>query len=668
MTNKATTITSILVANRGEIACRVMRTAKEMGIRTIAVYSEADAKAPHVQDADEAVLIGPAPASDSYLNIEKIIDAALSTGAHAIHPGYGFLSENALFARACEDAGIIFIGPGVDAIEIMGDKAKAKSRMIKAGVPCIPGYQDSDQSDTVLCAAGKEIGFPIMIKAAAGGGGRGMRLVEKEVDLKAALKTARSEAENAFGSGTLILERAIIAPRHIEIQVLADTHGNVIHLGERDCSVQRRHQKVLEEAPSPVVGTDLRDAMGAAAVKAAGDIGYVGAGTVEFLLADDGTFYFLEMNTRLQVEHPVTEMITGLDLVAQQIQVAQGKTLNVSQEDIVFSGHAIEARLYAEDVTQGFLPAAGHIDFWRPASMARTDAGIATGLNVSAFYDPMLAKIITHGATREEARRKLISALENTALFGPTTNKSFLIAALEKSAFATGAATTGFIDQNFAQGELVAPSFTAEIAACAGVLLFCADRQTAHAKSLDIPDALLNWRSAFSLPTPYLLEVGEAQHVVGVTPVGAHEYIVQIGDGSISVKVDQRTDHDAVLTVDGKRKTILFNIPANSTGQIQLSHTGSDFDVQNLNALFARQDDGADAGTIIAPMHGLLVNVDVSVDQTIEIGDRLAVLEAMKMQHELTASVSGTIKAVHHKAGDQVSAKSMLIEIEPDSA
>lgn len=668
MTNKATTITSILVANRGEIACRVMRTAKEMGIRTIAVYSEADAKAPHVQDADEAVLIGPAPASDSYLNIEKIIDAALSTGAHAIHPGYGFLSENALFARACEDAGIIFIGPGVDAIEIMGDKAKAKSRMIKAGVPCIPGYQDSDQSDTVLCAAGKEIGFPIMIKAAAGGGGRGMRLVEKEVDLKAALKTARSEAENAFGSGTLILERAIIAPRHIEIQVLADTHGNVIHLGERDCSVQRRHQKVLEEAPSPVVGTDLRDAMGAAAVKAAGDIGYVGAGTVEFLLADDGTFYFLEMNTRLQVEHPVTEMITGLDLVAQQIQVAQGKTLNVSQEDIVFSGHAIEARLYAEDVTQGFLPAAGHIDFWRPASMARTDAGIATGLNVSAFYDPMLAKIITHGATREEARRKLISALENTALFGPTTNKSFLIAALEKSAFATGAATTGFIDQNFAQGELVAPSFTAEIAACAGVLLFCAERQTAHAKSLDIPDALLNWRSAFSLPTPYLLEVGEAQHVVGITPVGAHEYIVQIGDGSISVKVDQRTDHDAVLTVDGKRKTVLFNIPVNSTGQIQLSHTGSDFDVQNLNALFARQDDGADAGTIIAPMHGLLVNVDVSVDQTIEIGDRLAVLEAMKMQHELTASVSGTIKAVHHKAGDQVSAKSMLIEIEPDSA
>ena len=666
MTNNAASISRILVANRGEIACRVMRTAKAMGIRTIAVYSDADAAAPHVEYADEALLIGPAPAAESYLNIEQVIEAARTSSADAIHPGYGFLSENADFAKACAAANIIFIGPGADAIEIMGDKAKAKKRMIDAGVPCVPGYQDDDQSKDTMRQAALDIGFPIMVKAAAGGGGRGMRLVETAAELPLALETARSEAENAFGSGTLILERAIIAPRHIEIQVLADTHGHVIHLGERDCSVQRRHQKVLEEAPSPAVTQSLRDAMGAAAVNAARDIGYVGAGTVEFLLANDGSFFFLEMNTRLQVEHPVTEMITGLDLVALQIQVAQGKALNISQEDIAFSGHAIEARLYAEDVTQGFLPAAGQIDFWRPAQNARTDAGVTSGMNVSAFYDPMLAKIITHGETREEARRKLIAALENTALFGPTTNKAFLIAALEKSDFAAGAATTGFIDQNFAQKELTAPEFTAEIAACAGTLLFCQERLIAHKQSIGVPKALLNWRSAFCMSIPFCLQVGETLHAIGITPTSTHDYFVDVKDERFAISVDQQSEHDAVLSINGSRKTITFNVPENSKGRIQLSIDGSDFDIQNLHALFSTKDENTDAGTITAPMHGLLVNVDVSVGQEINIGDRLAVLEAMKMQHELVASVSGTIAAVHHETGDQVSANSILIEIAPE--
>ncbi|MCG8443265.1 MAG: ATP-grasp domain-containing protein, partial [Caulobacterales bacterium] len=438
---------TLLIANRGEIACRVMRTARAMGLRTVAVYSDADAAAPHVQLADAAVNIGPPPAGESYLRADTIIDAAKRAGAGAIHTGYGFLSENAAFAQAVEEAGLIFIGPPVGAIEVMGDKARAKRAMIAAGVPCAPGYQGEDQSDETLLREAKAIGFPLMVKAAAGGGGRGMRLVHAEAALADAIGLARSEAENAFGSGALIIEKAIIQPRHVELQVFADAHGTVLHLGERDCSVQRRHQKVVEEAPCPVMTPALRAAMGEAAVDAARAVDYRGAGTVEFLLDRECGFHFLEMNTRLQVEHPVTEAVTGLDLVALQIAVARGEPLGLSQDDVALAGHAIEVRLYAEDPDADFLPSTGPILLWRPPSGAgvRVDAGVETGGEISPFYDPMVAKIIASGPTREDARKRLVRALEGAALFGPKTNRDFLLDALRQDAFVKGEATTAFI-------------------------------------------------------------------------------------------------------------------------------------------------------------------------------------------------------------------------------
>ncbi|MDP6876477.1 MAG: biotin carboxylase N-terminal domain-containing protein, partial [Alphaproteobacteria bacterium] len=388
--------TKVLIANRGEIACRIMRTAHTMGYRTVAVYSEADGDAPHVGMADQAVCIGPAPVAESYLNVPAILDAAARTGADAVHPGYGFLAENGDFARACTDAGLTFIGPSAEAIDLMGNKRLSKLRMMEAEVPCVPGYSGAEQDDGVLVAEGETIGFPLMVKAASGGGGRGMRLVESADDLPGAISGARSEAENAFGSGELILEKAVIEPRHVEIQVFADGHGNCVHLGERDCSIQRRHQKVVEEAPSPAVDGDLRAAMGAAAVAAARAIDYRGAGTVEFLLGADGGFYFLEMNTRLQVEHPVTEMITGLDLVAWQLDVAAGEALPLTQDEIKFAGHAIEVRLYAEDPYADFLPQTGTVVAWRPSAQVRVDTGIVEGQEISPFYDPMVAKVIAH--------------------------------------------------------------------------------------------------------------------------------------------------------------------------------------------------------------------------------------------------------------------------------
>jgi geranyl-CoA carboxylase alpha subunit len=411
---------SILVANRGEIAVRVIRSAQQQGYRTIAVYSEADEQAPHVALADEAVLIGPAPVKDSYLDAARILQAARKTGAQAIHPGYGFLSENAEFSRACEEAGVVFIGPAPEAIEIMGNKAASKRRMLEADVPCIPGYQSEDQSDEILLAAAKDIGVPIMVKAAAGGGGRGMRLVTDLAELPVALSSARSEAENAFGSGDLILEKAVMQPRHVEIQIFGDSHGNVIHLGERDCSVQRRHQKVVEEAPCPVMTPELREAMGKSAVNAARSINYVGAGTVEFLLDAQSNFYFLEMNTRLQVEHPVTEMVTGQDLVAMQFHVAQGYALPLVQSEVCLNGHAIEVRLYAEDTRNDFLPATGTAHVWSPpvGEGIRVDHGLRQGQEISPFYDPMIAKIIAWGEDRNIARRRLVRALQTTCLSG----------------------------------------------------------------------------------------------------------------------------------------------------------------------------------------------------------------------------------------------------------
>ncbi len=661
---------SILIANRGEIACRIMRTANAMGFRTIAVYSDADASAPHVKMADEAYRLGPAPVADSYLNTERILDAAKATGAQAIHPGYGFLSENAGFAKACADAGVVFIGPDPDAIDLMGDKAKAKRRMIEAGVPCVPGYQGEDQSDEALISAAGDIGFPLMVKAAAGGGGRGMRLVSDANNLAGAIKTARSEAENAFGSGDLILERAIIEPRHVEIQIFADAHGNIVHLGERDCSVQRRHQKVLEEAPCPIMTPALRDKMGAAAVKAARDINYISAGTVEFLLDKNGAFYFLEMNTRLQVEHPVTEMVTGLDLVAMQLRIAQGGELGLSQEDISLNGHAIEARLYAEDASQDFLPATGPIDLWLPASGdgIRIDAGIETGGEVSPFYDPMVAKVIAHGSTRDEARRKLIEALKRTALFGVKTNKKFLVDALERPSFAQGEATTAFIASAFTKEDLAASVLTKKVAASAATLLYIAAREDASIQAVSSTPALFNWSSATRIATPYRFADGDKALNFAVTPAALSRYQVDHEGETLTLEVININRHEARLSVDGERLSILFNIPdeASRNTRIQLSVDGEDFDLQNLNGVIASADDAAGAGSIIAPMHGMLIDVFVKQGDKVAKGDRLAVLEAMKMQHELLAEVDGEIGNVHFEPGVQIPADALIMEINID--
>ncbi|WP_422363061.1 acetyl-CoA carboxylase biotin carboxylase subunit [Pyruvatibacter mobilis] len=656
--------TSILVANRGEIAVRVMHTAKALGYRTIAVYSEADAEAPHVAMADEAVCIGPAPVAQSYLDPQKILDAAARTEAGAIHPGYGFLSENADFARACEAAGLTFIGPRPDAVDIMGNKAEAKRRMIAAGVPCVPGYEGEDQAEDTFIKAAAEIGFPVMVKAAAGGGGRGMRLVADAADLPEAIRLARSEAENAFGSGELILEKAIMRPRHVEVQVFADEAGNTIHLGERDCSVQRRHQKVIEEAPCPVMTDELREKMGAAAVEAAKAISYRGAGTVEFLLGADGEFYFLEMNTRLQVEHPVTELITGLDLVALQIKVAQGEPLGLTQEDVTLSGHAIEVRLYAEDVAGGFLPSTGTVDLWLPPSGdgVRVDAGIATGLEVSPFYDPMIAKIMALGPTRDVARQRLIEALRRTGLFGPKTNRDFLIDALGRPAFAQGEATTAFIDETYTADDLADPAPSPEITAAAAAIFYMLESNEAQVRAFAVDDELMNWSSTGRLATVYRFGTPEEPEDVTVIAAGPDAYHVAIGDASHKVALLDADPARCRLKVDGVTHDVIFDAP--ETGLLHISMADRTCLMRNLYAFAGAEDDGAGGGRILAPMHGLILEVHVREGQAVTKGETLAVLEAMKMQHQIRAEADGTVTYIRCTAGAQVPAGDVLVEIE----
>ena len=653
-------IGSILIANRGEIACRIIRTAKTMGIRTIAVYSDADAGAVHVKLADEAVHIGPSPVNESYLVIDKIIDAAKATGADAIHPGYGFLSENAAFAKACEATGIIFIGPNIEAIDVMGDKAKSKRRMIKAGVPCLPGYQSEQQDDSTLIAEATKIGFPIMVKAAAGGGGRGMRFVNDAKSLPDAITDARSEALGAFGSDILIIETAVQKPRHVEIQVFADKAGNTIHLGERDCSVQRRHQKVLEEAPCPVMTEELRDQMGAAAVKAAKDINYVGAGTVEFMLDASGEFYFLEMNTRLQVEHPVTELITGLDLVEMQIRVAQGEDLPLSQFELELWGHAIEARLYAEDPAGGFLPATGRADLFLPplGEGIRVDSGIETGSEISPFYDPMIAKVIAYGSNRDEARLKLIAALKRTAIYGVKTNLSFLIDALAHGEFAKGNATTAFISENFDDDNLADKPLDSRSAAIAAVMQAEQGRKQALSNSLPIPCELLGWASASKIATPYQYD----DKTVLVTPLNGRDY--QAGEHEI--KVVSFGENRSILDVDGKRENISHHF--SNEASISLSVDGIVHNLVNGNSVYSSAIDEGGAGIITAPMHGSIMDVFVKAGDSVTAGQRLAILEAMKMQHEILADIDGVITSVGALKDTQIAADALMFEIEGEKS
>jgi len=646
--------TKILIANRGEIAARVIEAARKKGYRSVAVFSEADARARHVSLADEAVLIGPAPVGQSYLSIDRIIDAAKRTGADAVHPGYGFLSENAAFAQACADAGLVFIGPSPNAIRAMGNKAAAKRLMIEAGVPCVPGYQGEAQDDATFTKEAKRIGFPLMVKAAAGGGGRGMRLVKDAGDLSAALASARSEATSAFGSCELILEKAVIEPRHVEIQIMADTHGHVIHLGERDCSVQRRHQKVLEEAPCPVMTEALRAQMGEAAMKAAQSIGYANAGTVEFLLDREGKFYFLEMNTRLQVEHPVTECVTGIDIVALQIDVAAGLPLPITQAQITLTGHAIEARLYAEDPANQFLPQTGPVLLWRPAQGdgIRIDHGIVEGTEVSPFYDPMLAKIIAYGATRDEARRKLIGALENTVLLGVTTNKGFLIDMLRHPVFAEGAATTAFIETNYSD---LAQSDDPLSRALAGALLV--DAATDHAE-------LKGWWSTGTAFSPIKLAQGEKFHRLAVAQRGAHYEIASEGT-TRAIEIVSRTHSELRFLVDGTEGKASYAIDGT---HIHLDMGGRVHSFEDATYAPAAAKDANSDGLIRAPMSGRIIGVNVAAGDKVEKGQTLAVLEAMKMEHQLKAAFAGTVSSVSAQTSEQVSARQVLLTLAKEEA
>ena len=658
---------SILIANRGEIACRVIRTAKQLGYRTIAVYSDADAGAPHVQLADDAVRIGPGPVGESYLVPELILQAAASSGAESIHPGYGFLSENAAFAEAVESAGLVFIGPTREAIDVMGNKAESKRRMIEAGVPCVPGYEGHDQSDDVLLAEGLKIDLPLMVKAAAGGGGRGMRLVHDQADLANAIKLARAEAEGAFGSGELILEKAIIKPRHVEIQVFADTMGNTVHLGERDCSVQRRHQKVVEEAPCPVMTPELREKMGQSAIDAAKSVNYRGAGTVEFLLDDSGFFYFLEMNTRLQVEHPVTELITGLDLVALQITVAQGEPLGLSQDDINLEGHAIEVRLYTEDPSQDFLPASGPVDLWAPASGVgvRVDGGISTGQAISPFYDPMVAKVIGYGPTREAARLRLIGALKETILFGTPNNKDFLIQCLEKQSFIDGAATTAFIAEEFSDAELEIQSVSFPDSAVAATLELCLENKEHFQKSLLVSSQLQNWTIASAMVSRKQYQFDDTIHDLSISPVNSSRDTYQISDGTAEqtavVQVLSMQANSAVVLLDGVKLVAQFMWL--KRGQMHCSIQGRGAFFKDLIILDGAMDETVGGGRVIAPMHGLLLEVLVKPGDQVTKGQTLAVLEAMKMHYEIQAEIDGTVAELTAVAGKQVAADDVLIEI-----
>ena len=681
----------VLIANRGEIAARVIRSCRARGLRTVAVVSAADRHALHARLADEAYEIGAAPPRESYLNIERLIAAARATGAQAVHPGYGFLSENADFAEACAAAGLVFIGPPPAAIRLMGNKAEAKRRMREAGVPCIPGYDGVDQSDATLMREAEKVGLPLMIKAAAGGGGRGMRRVDDLAALPAALASARSEAQSAFGSGELILEYALTAPRHVEVQVFADAQGNVIHLGERDCSIQRRHQKVIEEAPSPAVDESLRARMGEAAVRAARAIGYVGAGTIEFLLAEDD-FVFMEMNTRLQVEHPVTELVTGLDLVDLQLRVAAGEPLPLTQADVQLNGHAIEARLYAENPDAGFLPQTGTLLAWNAPSNVRVDAGVDTGTEITSHYDPLLAKVIAHGATRDAARQKLVAALRDTTALGVTTNKAFLVGCLEHPEFFAGRATTDFIAAHFAplpdapqETPLGCADPRSELLAAAALIL--AQRSAAR---LPQPE-LAFWRSSGAATTHFTLGIGDRAVSLGLTfvsplpsplPAGAreqHSPLPLAGEGQgerasrrFELTIGETSNDVELLSIDNDTCRIAFaNLHLavrhafDAEGRLHLEVDGAQAVVSDLTMQPAQsRESAAGSGRLTPPMNGRVVAVLAAAGARVTRGQGLIVLESMKMEHTLAAPCDGVLAELACAVGEQVAPGKLLARVE----
>ena len=662
-----TPIKRILVANRGEIARRIFRTCRSLGIDTVAVFSDADADAPFVRETDIAVRIGPAASAESYLVSSKILEAAKRTGADAIHPGYGFLSENAGFSEACAEAGITFIGPNANAIRAMGLKREAKARVAAAGVPVVPGFADS-QEDEHLIVAAADVGFPLLVKASAGGGGKGMRVVRSAEEVPQALAAARRESLAAFGDDTLILERFVERPRHIEVQVLGDSHGNIVHLFERECSIQRRHQKVVEESPSPVITEALRAEMGRAAVDAAKAIDYTNAGTVEFILSDTGEFFFLEMNTRLQVEHPVTEEVTGIDLVAQQIRIAEGRRLPFAQDDLTQTGAAIECRIYAEDPGNDFLPATGTLTRWiRPDyPWLRIDAGIETGDDVLVHYDPMIAKVITHGADREEARRRMARALREMSLAGITTNRAFLAKVIDHPAFVSGEFDTGFIDEHRDSLRVGMSDENVRLYATAAVLHAHGERVNGNEL---LPAVRPGFRNLFNQPQEHTLALCDRDVHVGYRLGRNGRFDVEVSSPNLEgesvstrskVTLVSHSGHAIAIESDGllRRYSVV-------RGDERVTVHSLDGDI-SFTTVPRFPEAGVEEvpGGCLAPMPGKIIAVSVAVGDTVAAGDELVVLEAMKMEHRLLAGEDGEVSAVNVEVDDQVEADEILVVVD----
>ncbi|KOY58816.1 acetyl/propionyl/methylcrotonyl-CoA carboxylase subunit alpha [Streptomyces sp. XY332] len=680
---------TVLVANRGEIAVRVIRTLRELGVRSVAVFSDADADARHVREADTAVRIGPAAAAESYLSVERLLDAARRTGAEAVHPGYGFLAENAAFAAACAEAGLAFIGPPASAISLMGDKIRAKETVKAAGVPVVPGSSGSGLSDAELVAAAEEIGMPVLLKPSAGGGGKGMRLVRDASALAEEIAAARREARSSFGDDTLLVERWVDRPRHIEIQVLADAHGNVVHLGERECSLQRRHQKVIEEAPSVLLTPELRASMGAAAVEAARSCGYVGAGTVEFIVpgGDPSSYYFMEMNTRLQVEHPVTELITGLDLVEQQLRVATGASLAFSQSDVTLTGHAIEARVCAEDPARGFLPSGGMVLALSEPSggSVRTDSGLVAGVDTGSTYDPMLSKVIAYGPDRSAALRVLRGALADTVILGVQTNAGFLRRLLAHPDVVSGDLDTGLVERDL--GSLLPEGVPPEVFAAAALLALPhpAPRTQAGPDGwVDPFGAADGWRLGgtpawtvhhFRLP-------GQDPITVRTRPSGTETELLltDTGDDSALPVIEARglgqspgtPARGRIVSRSGDRVTVELDgvthtfSHARSPEGTWLGRDGDSWHVQTHDPVTAKGTAGAGADTLAAPMPGTVTVVKVAVGDHVAAGQSLLVVEAMKMEHVISAPHSGTVTELDVSPGTTVAMDQVLAVVTPD--
>ncbi len=669
---------TILIANRGEIACRIIRSARAMGIKTIAVYSEADHNALHVDMASEAVLIGPPPATESYLNMDVILEVCKDYGVDAVHPGYGFLSEKAEFAERLAEAGVTFIGPGTGAIQKMGDKIESKKLAQEAGVPTVPGYADPLESATEAAKLAKEIGFPVMLKASAGGGGKGMRLVDDPADLEDALRACIAEAESSFGDGRVFIEKFVTTPRHIEIQVLADSHGNTIHLGERECSIQRRHQKVIEEAPSPFVDSEMRNAMGQQGIALAKAVDYVSAGTIEFIVDADKNFYFLEMNTRLQVEHPVTELVTGIDLVEQMIRIADGEKLQFTQDDITFTGWAMESRIYAEDPVRGFLPSIGRLVRYRePVTGAfgtsknvRVDGGINEGDEINRFYDPMIAKLVTNGETRVEAIRHMRWALDEYYIRGVANNLGFLAAVMMNERFVAGNLSTNFIAEEFGDRFIADQTEHKDIHLLAAVA--AAVHRIIELRKNGLQSRLIDGTLA---PREVIIEENQWVVVLNDQPFPA---ITNSPNGSLEVRVGERNFVFETSWAPGQPLfTALVNgdevcVQVERDGPIyKLQHMGLTAEARVLSPLaaemLARMPEKEKPDTskqVISPMPGLLVSLSVAEGEEVKQGEPVAVIEAMKMENQLFAESDGIVAKIHFEPGNSLAVGALIIELE----